>query len=88
VLVAVVLSILAVRLFDLGTHGVKLVGTLPRGLPALTLPGVGWSELPLLLGGAAGIALVALADTIATASPFAERTGEHVDGNRPVACYR
>ena len=36
----------------------------------------------LLLAGALGIALVSLADTISTASAFAARTGQVVDGNR------
>ena len=39
------------------------------------------SDLPLLVAGAVGIALVALADTISTASAFAARTGQEVDGN-------
>ena len=58
------------------------MGTLPQGFPPLTLPGIGLSDLPLLLAGAAGIALVALADTIATSSAFADRTGQDVDGNQ------
>jgi high affinity sulfate transporter 1 len=82
VLVAVILSILAASLFQLGEHGVSLVGTLPQGFPPLTLPSVALSDLPLLLGGAAGIALVALADTIATSSAFAARTGQDVDGSQ------
>jgi MFS superfamily sulfate permease-like transporter len=39
------------------------------------------SDLPLLVAGALGIVLVALADTISTASAFAARTGQEVDGN-------
>jgi high affinity sulfate transporter 1 len=84
VLVAVVASILATRVFDLAEHGVSLVGTLPQGFPPLTLPDIHLSDLPLLAGGAAGIALVALADTVATASAFAERTGQEVDGNQEI----
>jgi high affinity sulfate transporter 1 len=82
VLVAVVVSVAAASLFDLGAHGVKLVGTLPQGFPPFTLPGVGLHDLPLLIGGAAGISLVALADTIATSSAFADRTGQDVDGSQ------
>jgi high affinity sulfate transporter 1 len=82
VLVAVVLSIVAASVFDLGGHGVSLVGELPRGLPPPTVPKVGLSDIPPLLGGAVGIALVSLADTISTASAFAARTGAEVDGNR------
>ena len=39
------------------------------------------SDLPLLVAGALGIVLVALADTISTASAFAARTGQEIDGN-------
>ena len=82
VLVVVVLSILAVGLFGLGERGVSLVGVLPQGFPPLTIPDVGFSDLALLLAGALGIALVSLADTISTATAFAARTGQVVDGNR------
>jgi high affinity sulfate transporter 1 len=80
VLAAVVAAIAASSLFDLGSHGVSLVGTLPKGFPPLTWPHP-VSDLPLLVAGALGIALVALTDTISTASAFAARTGQDVDGN-------
>jgi MFS superfamily sulfate permease-like transporter len=82
VLVAVVLSILAVQVFDLGASGVSVVGALPGGFPPFTIPHVSLSDLPLLLGGALGIVFVALADTISTASAFASRAGARVHGNR------
>ena len=81
VFVAVIASIAASVAFDLGTHGVKLVGTLPQGFPPFTVPGPHVSDLPLLAAGAASIALVALTDTISTASAFAARTGQEVNGN-------
>ncbi len=80
VLVAVVVAIAAASVFDLSSHGVSLVGALPKGFPPLTVPNP-VSDLPLLVGGALGIVLVALADTISTASAFAARTGQEVDGN-------
>ncbi|HTP21873.1 MAG TPA: sulfate permease [Solirubrobacteraceae bacterium] len=80
VLVAVVVGIVAASAFDLGAHGVSLVGTLPKGFPPLTVPNP-VSDLPLLVAGALGIVLVALADTISTASAFAARTGQEVDGD-------
>jgi high affinity sulfate transporter 1 len=82
VLIAVVLAIAAVEVFDLVAHGVSVVGTLPGGFPPFTLPDISWSDLPVLFGGALGIALVALADTISTASSFAARRGDHVHGNQ------
>jgi len=80
VLVAVVVAIAASATFSLSDHGVSLVGTLPKGFPPLTLPSP-VSDLPLLVAGGLGIALVALTDTISTASSFAARTGQEVDGN-------
>jgi high affinity sulfate transporter 1 len=80
VLVAVVVAIAASSAFSLADHGVSLVGTLPQGFPPLTFPNP-VSDLPLLVAGALGIVLVALTDTISTASAFAARTGQEVDGN-------
>ena len=82
VLVVVVLSIGAAGLLHLDERGVDLVGVLPQGFPPLTIPSVGLSDLSLLAVGAFGIALVSLADTISTASAFAARTGQTVDGSR------
>ncbi len=82
VLVAVLIAIAAAAVFDLAGHGVSLVGPLPQGFPPLTVPGImSVSDLPLLIAGALGIALVALTDTISTASSFAARTGQEINGN-------
>ena len=80
VLVAVITAIAASSIFALSGHGVSLVGALPKGFPPLTVPHP-ISDLPLLVAGALGIVLVALTDTISTASAFAARTGQEVDGN-------
>jgi high affinity sulfate transporter 1 len=82
VLLAVVLSVAAAAAFDLAEHGVSLVGVLPQGFPPLTLPRIGLEDIGVLVGGALGIALVSVTDTISTASSFAARQGEEVDGQR------
>jgi high affinity sulfate transporter 1 len=82
VLVMVVLSIAATSVFSLAKHGVSLVGVLPKGFPPLTIPSVHVADLAPLFAGALGIALVSLADTISTASAFAERTGQEIHGNQ------
>jgi high affinity sulfate transporter 1 len=82
VLIAVVAAIISTTVFSLEAKGVVLVGVLPQGLPSLTIPQVGWSDVVPLIAGALGIALVALTDTISTSSSFAARRGEDVDGNR------
>ncbi|QEU93316.1 SulP family inorganic anion transporter [Streptomyces kanamyceticus] len=85
VLVMVVLAIGAVVVFDLGEHGVALVGVLPEGFPPLTLPHVAFDDVGPLLAGALGIAVVSLADTISNASAFASRAGQEVRGNQEMA---
>jgi high affinity sulfate transporter 1 len=82
VLVMVVLSIAATSVFSLADHGVSLVGVLPKGFPPLTIPRVHVADLAPLFAGALGIAVVSLADTISTASAFAARTGQEINGNR------
>jgi high affinity sulfate transporter 1 len=82
VLVAVVAGIVAVVLFDLGADGVALVGELPQGFPPFSVPEVALADLPLLVGGALGITLVSLTDTISTSSAFAARTGQEIDADQ------
>jgi len=81
VLIMVVLAIAATTVFSLADHGVSLVGVLPKGFPPLTIPHIRVDDLGPLFAGALGIAVVSLADTISTASAFAARTGQEVDGN-------
>jgi high affinity sulfate transporter 1 len=82
VLVMVVLAIAATSVFGLAQRGVSLVGVLPKGFPPLTLPHIGLADLGPLFAGAAGIALVSLADTISTATAFAARTGQEIHGDQ------
>src|SRR4051794_9670528 len=58
VLAAVVAAMGGRRFSALGSQGVSLVGPLPQGFPPLTFPNP-VSDLPLLVAGALGIALVA-----------------------------
>jgi high affinity sulfate transporter 1 len=81
ILIMVVLAIAATTVFNLGEHGVSLVGVLPKGFPPLTIPHVRVADLAPLFGGALGIALVSLTDTISVASVFAARGGQEVNGN-------
>src|SRR5215204_6440742 len=82
VLVMVVLAIGVSSIFRLDEHGVSLVGELPQGFPPLTIPTVQWSDLAPLAAGALAIAVVSLADTISTASSFAARSGQQINGNQ------
>ena len=82
VLVAVVLAMAVSVAADLEARGVSVIGPLPEGLPSFVFPSISLPDLGLLVVGALGIALVALTDTISTATSFADRQGEEVDGDR------
>ena len=67
-LVWVALVIAASMLFGLGERGLKLIGEVPSGLPALALPA--WNLMPSLLPAALGIALMSFTESIAAARTF------------------
>ncbi|MFN8620375.1 MAG: SulP family inorganic anion transporter [Chloroflexota bacterium] len=82
ILVAVVGAIAVSMVLDLAAHGVKTIGVLPQGFPMPAIPAVPLSDIPILLGSALGISLVAIGDTISTSGAFASRGGYEVDGNQ------
>ena len=83
VLVAVVIAALAgQRLQPRGPrrrHDRRAAARVPARSPIPTVP---WHDIPPLVVGAVAIAVVALADTMSTASAFAARRGEQVRGNQ------
>ena len=83
-LVVVVAGLLATWLFDLGAHGVALVGPVPRGLPAPTLPGldVFQQHYSTILVAAAGLLLIGFSQTAGDARAFAVRHRYRIDVNQ------
>ena len=83
-LVLVIAGLLATRLFDLGAHGVALVGHVPRGLPAPMLPGadVFQQHYSTILAAAAGLLLIGFSQTAGDARAFAVRHRYRVDVNQ------
>ncbi|MBM7277560.1 SulP family inorganic anion transporter [Gordonia rubripertincta] len=80
VLVAVVGSIVATALLGLDDD-IEMVGALPAGLPLPQFGGIDWTDVLSLIGPAAGIALIAFADSGVLSRTFAARHGEDVDGS-------
>jgi sulfate permease, SulP family len=83
-LVLVVGGLLASWLFDLGSHGVALVGEVPRGLPAFQVP-----DTQVLSGHAGTVAIAAVAlvligfsQTAGDARTFAARHRYRIDINQ------
>jgi sulfate permease, SulP family len=84
--VVVILSILAVWLFGLDDRGVKIVGHIDSGLPALGLPdGVGWRDYLSLFGPSIGVLLIGFAEGLGAAETYATKAGYEVNANRELA---
>lgn len=80
-LIAVLLATAAVTIFSLDNNGIRVIGTIPSGLPAPTRPGISLADLAALAIPAAGIAMVAFSDNVLTARIFGARHGQRVDAN-------
>lgn len=81
-LVAVVVGIAGSAIFGFARHGVKLLGTIPAGLPAFTIPNLGRSDWEPLAIGAAGLALISYNSGMVTARGFAAKNRYDIDPNR------
>jgi high affinity sulfate transporter 1 len=78
----VVVVVVAVALswaLGLEEYGVRVVGSLPEGLPEIGIPPVGGLPVGELVLGAAAVFLVGFGSGIITARSFATITGEKVD---------
>ena len=60
----------------LAAHGVAVLGPVPRGLPGFTLPTLRLHDAVALLGTAASIGIVILAQSAATSRAYAAKHGE------------
>jgi SulP family sulfate permease len=67
---------------DLGSHGVKLLGEVPRGVPLPTLPAVSWADARELLPLALACFLLGAVETAAIGRMFAEKHGYRLDSNQ------
>lgn len=82
-LVAVILGVLAVKLFDLDAKGVDIVGHIDSGLPSLGLPdGRKFGDYLTAAGAAGGIMLVGFAEGLGAAKTYAARAHYEIDANR------
>ena len=75
-LIAVVTAISVSRAVDLAGHGVAVLGAVPRGLPHLGLPALGWHAAAALGGAAASMFVVILAQSAATSRAYAGKYEE------------
>jgi len=80
-LIAVIIAIGLSRAGDLAGHGVAVVGPVPRGLPSLGLPALGWHNAAKLLGAAVSMFVVIVAQSAATSRAYAAKYEEEFSEN-------
>jgi SulP family sulfate permease len=78
-LVAVLLGIALVKLFDLD---VDIVGHIDSGLPSFGLPDASASDYGSLAAGAVGVMLIGFAESLGAAKTYAARNHYEIDANR------
>jgi high affinity sulfate transporter 1 len=80
-LVLVVGGLIASWVFDLGAHGVALVGDVPRGLPSVTVPDVGllWDHAGVVALAAVALVLIGFSQTAGDARAFAAKHQYQID---------
>ena len=84
-LIAVIIAISVSKAADLAGHGVAVVGPVPRGLPSLGPPALGWHAAAALLGAAASMFVVILAQSAATSRAYAVKYEEEFSENTDLA---
>ncbi len=83
-LVLLVGGLLASAAFDMGAHGVALVGDVPRGLPAPEFPDLGLvgDHAGVVVAASAALLLIGFSQTAGDARAFASRHRYRVDINQ------
>jgi high affinity sulfate transporter 1 len=81
-LLAMIAGAIAVHLLGLEGQGVKMVGEVPAGLPALKVPHFPLVLVPSLLGDAVGLALVTFSSMMLTSSSFASKNRYDIDADQ------
>jgi high affinity sulfate transporter 1 len=83
ILIAVVGATVAVGVLDLAARAsVKVLGSLPQGLPGFAIPWITSADIvPVFIGGCA-VALVSFADTSVLSRVYAARTRTYVNPNQ------
>lgn len=84
-LIAVGVATLVSVVFDLPARGDPTIGTIPTGLPPLTVPTVTLGDLQRLLPVALGVAFVGFSDNVLTGRAIATRMGYRTDANQELA---
>ncbi|MFE8699979.1 SulP family inorganic anion transporter [Cytobacillus sp. FJAT-54145] len=80
--IVVVLGTFIVAWTDLYRKDVSIVGTIPGGLPELTIPSIHMDTIMLLLPIAFGIAVISFLESYAVAKALADKNGDSLQANQ------
>lgn len=81
-LIVVIGGIAASSVLSLDARGVKLLGEVPQGLPAVGLPAIQWSDLNELLPLALACFMLGAVETAAIGRMFCAKHGGRMDANQ------
>jgi high affinity sulfate transporter 1 len=83
ILIAVTGATVIVAALDLAANsGVRVLGSLPQGLPDFVFPSIAGADVAAVLLGGLAVALVSFADTSVLSRTYATRSGTFVDANQ------
>jgi len=80
--IALVLGIVISGALDLAQHGVAVVGTVPSGLPSVSVPNINANDVASLMAAAAGMVLVIFSESLGAAQAFATKYDYEIDPNQ------
>jgi high affinity sulfate transporter 1 len=86
-LFALILMTVVVAVFGLDQKGVKVLGTMPSGLPSLTIPNVPLSDYLGLLPGALAVVGITLCEALLLVRSCSRKHNTKADGNQVLFAY-
>lgn len=84
-LIVVIISIFVMVFSDLASHGVEIVGDIPRGLPSPTLPDVSIDDIGNLLPLAIGLFILTFVETTSIGRTLESRHSYKMDPDQELA---
>jgi SulP family sulfate permease len=86
-LIALILTTVLVAVFGWDQKGVKVLGSMPSGLPSLTLPNVSLSDYLRLLPGAMAVVAITLCEALLLVRSCSRKHNTKADGNQVLFAY-
>ncbi len=86
-LVVLIVTTIALTVFDLADQGVAVLGKVDAGPPSFTFPNITLAQWGQLVPSAIALTLVAIAEGLLVARRYAEKNGYSVNPNRDLAAF-